>query len=677
MASEVSKYEKNADDVVRMERSCCYKFFGRDVEIQKLYQVMTNSQKLVVQIFGLRQVGKSRLMLQLMKLLKQEKGYRCCYHKTRKGGESFLASLRNCLVMNDKTHTHGAEHLVTQFVECAKAKHIETYVFFLDDVNTDDDLKNFLKDAAVSCENVKFVLTTTDKMSVISPIIESLEVGPLDDTAMTQLVHEVVGTVVDSKEDEVFIRAIARLCEGMPVAALLMGTEMTEDYGLMTPSDILELLLQNRISALSPDAYPSSDRIGEVYMDSYSSLQDMFKDMFKRLSLKGNQFSPQDAVQAVNSVDLTESLVKKKYIQPLVRSSFVSLDGSNPCSREKMLTVHNFFKECIEIQRESEAGKSQEKRRLIHEKAQSIGLNAPIADLENPWKLAQLIAEMKCPLYEENSKNTSSENVDDDKTSLPDSIPDTQASADSFSGPRAMSNRSTADNLPDQNSLSACSQTQYNTSALNGITRDFNELNIVCDSFDSRFQSCELNEIIYVNGAMNDLNRSCCEVSWQDNNIEALNMLSENGHADCTDHEQRKVCNNTNLTAEEHYVYEGYQKCCKCAPKVEDESCTCTKQAGREINQNPTSKEFSYKEYQVCCKQAPDNEGKHCMCLIPSERETNLCSDMTSRHNCIREGACLEQSEETERKLLAIETRNSPRREPLEHEYMSNNIEAS
>ena len=58
---------------------------------------------------------------------------------------------------------------------------------------------------------------------------------------------------------------IAELCEGLPLALLMTGSELEQDEeGLLDPCDMVELLNKCRLKVLSQDLYPIQERIGKL-----------------------------------------------------------------------------------------------------------------------------------------------------------------------------------------------------------------------------------------------------------------------------------------------------------------------------------------------------------------------------------------------------------------------------
>ncbi|XP_045196712.2 uncharacterized protein LOC123551682 [Mercenaria mercenaria] len=62
-------------------------------------------------------------------------------------------------------------------------------------------------------------------------------------------------------ENKVYIEKIATLCEGHPLAAIESGSLLTEDEGILTPEELMEILTEARLEVLGSDHCLPEDRL--------------------------------------------------------------------------------------------------------------------------------------------------------------------------------------------------------------------------------------------------------------------------------------------------------------------------------------------------------------------------------------------------------------------------------
>jgi hypothetical protein len=145
------------------------------------------------------------------------------------------------------------------------------FLFFFDNTEDYQDTKSlnicssFLRlctSIVEKCQNVQIFITSTTQVqfSKLGRVYCSHELVPLNETEARQLLKKVTSEI----DLEDYESALITLSEGLPLLILMIGSELTEDAGMITPNNMVDLLLTGRLRALSREFYPEEDRVGNV-----------------------------------------------------------------------------------------------------------------------------------------------------------------------------------------------------------------------------------------------------------------------------------------------------------------------------------------------------------------------------------------------------------------------------
>ena len=227
-----------------------WRFTGRDRELERLLYLVKTTNKRLITITGLQKIGKSRLMLEVYNDTVSDQTSRCMYHDFQNDnpesthfqlkwlkeiygffGGGNLGKLGDGL---DFTTDNGMNCVVDAFSE--QFQKSDTYtVLFLDNVETilgsalRNNFQKFVKTVLQQCLKLKLVMTSSEKLNCVHKrIFENVHVAKLNDESTLMLLREVYTYEEGGKpwEDvQEFMKYIARLCEGLPHAAIMAGIE--------------------------------------------------------------------------------------------------------------------------------------------------------------------------------------------------------------------------------------------------------------------------------------------------------------------------------------------------------------------------------------------------------------------------------------------------------------------
>jgi hypothetical protein len=248
-----------------------FDFVGRDNDLEQIKQAWSKNK--IFGFFGLRSVGKSRLAREAIKRYKRNAELIEVDVKLIHDTESLYSNLCAALKLEPENYAYATDRWIHHLVGSLLKTNSKHFVFFFDNtedyqefkgVNVRDSFLSLCTSLMKRCNNVKIVVTSTTRiqLSQLKRAYFSYEVLPLN-THETRRLLKSVAEGVDFGEYE---EAIVTLSEGLPLLVVMIGSELTEDSGMITPKDMVEFLLERRLKALSREYYPEEDRVGRKYM---------------------------------------------------------------------------------------------------------------------------------------------------------------------------------------------------------------------------------------------------------------------------------------------------------------------------------------------------------------------------------------------------------------------------
>ena len=244
-------------------------FVGRENDLEKLRKYWEVSN--IFGIFGIRSVGKSSLVKEFLKR-NISADAKLIHIDVRMQPDivSLYANICAAIGLHFDQHSTNLDRWIYDIVSFLKSSLDNLFVFFFDNTEDYQDADNpsagpsFLRlctSMIESCKHVKVLITSTTQIQFtrLNRDYCRHELLPLNETETKKLLKNVtLGIDLGNYEN-----ALVTLSEGLPLLILMIGSELTEDAGMITPKDMVDLLLQCRLKTLSREFYPEEDRVGK------------------------------------------------------------------------------------------------------------------------------------------------------------------------------------------------------------------------------------------------------------------------------------------------------------------------------------------------------------------------------------------------------------------------------
>ena len=245
----------------------CSTFVGRQRDIQ----ILTEAWKVhrIFGIYGICSVGKSRLAQELIKIVTKDMHHLTYIYVDARGLTTASALYTHlCIALGLKPRDDcDSCSWITHVLRAIKINYDTNFVTLFD--NTEDYQDGVVCDSflqlcttlAQHCKNIKIIITSTTKAQFreLQGLYFTYELLPLLPLETLELLRFSAPNVdLGEHRDD-----IANVSEGLPLLVLMIGSEMSEDEGLLTPADMVELLRSGRLKALSREFYPEEDRVGK------------------------------------------------------------------------------------------------------------------------------------------------------------------------------------------------------------------------------------------------------------------------------------------------------------------------------------------------------------------------------------------------------------------------------
>ncbi|XP_053396229.1 nephrocystin-3-like isoform X2 [Mercenaria mercenaria] len=322
-------------------------FIGRETDLKKIYKAWGKHR--IFGIFGLRSVGKSRLVKEFLTRNKSKEDVIVNVDVKPLSNISSLYS-HICIKLGIGTEATAHEsdrwihHIVSELVKRSEENLIlvfdntEDYQEFKGTA-TRDSFLSLCAHVIKKCSNVKIILTSTTRVQFagLGHAYFSYKVLPLKRTETSRLLRSMTsGTDLGDYED-----SIVKLSEGLPLLILMIGSELTVDDGMLTPEDIVECLLTSRLKTLSREFYPKEDRVADVYKDFIDRLAERYRENLTILEYIPGAFNVDQVKQLLDAE--TEAIVKHDTLKPILGRHFLSYD---PTTRR--FNIQGILRECLQ-----------------------------------------------------------------------------------------------------------------------------------------------------------------------------------------------------------------------------------------------------------------------------------------------------------------------------------------
>ena len=240
-------------------------FVGRRVYFDTLLERWNELR--CISVYGMRSIGKSMFVKQLINIVSSE-------NKDHSYSETWI-DLRNIqslrqiyltLVEKLDISIPEDEDELCQAIFTCLSKTDQNFFIILDNAEDAVDSEfshNFINLVRIfmnESSKVKVIITSTSHLpsNKFGEGYHEIELSPLS----TQESKELLQKTAPSVDFGIYLDKIVELCEGLPLALLMTGSELEQDDGLLEPCDMVELLNKCRLKVLSQDLYPIQERIG-------------------------------------------------------------------------------------------------------------------------------------------------------------------------------------------------------------------------------------------------------------------------------------------------------------------------------------------------------------------------------------------------------------------------------
>ncbi|XP_053396224.1 uncharacterized protein LOC123550887 isoform X2 [Mercenaria mercenaria] len=321
-------------------------FVGRENELNELHKAWERHR--IFGIFGLRSVGKSRLVKEFFKRYKPEDAVVIQIDmKMLPDVVSLYAIICASLGLQINQQSEETAILIHQIVRFICTTTERHFIFFFDNTEDFQDIKGesvrdsfstFCSSLIRQCKHVTVFISSTSRLPLthLGEVYYSYEVLPLKQTETRQLLKNVTAGI----ELGEYVDTLANLSEGLPLLILMIGSELTEDGGLITPKDMVEFLLTCRLRALSRDFYPEEDRVADVYQKFLDRLDDVYKKSLIILEYIPGTFNADQAKQMLDFN--TDESVKEQTLVPIRRRHVLNYDHTTG-----RFSIQGILRECL------------------------------------------------------------------------------------------------------------------------------------------------------------------------------------------------------------------------------------------------------------------------------------------------------------------------------------------
>ena len=296
-------------------------FTGREVEIQKVIDLVKDDNKTAVLLHGGPGFGKTSIAIEVSHKLDEDPTILVVFSQltTATNEDEIIRQL--CLDVGVKHEDDPKQSLIFRFKKIKR-----NVILVMDDIENlleekcrtafDDFIRLLLKHS--NCQ-----IITTSRSSYLIPELSmgSVDVGEMEDEACLELLTKHCRKEEDEEEcchqDEKFLRRLAELCGHVPLAMCIAGS-LVDDFLVEDSDELLHDLKKQPMETLE---CPESNRYVKRAIDvSYQKCSKEEQETFVRLSVFEGSFS-EDAAKAVieKRKSDTRRLLKKLFRRSLIK----------------------------------------------------------------------------------------------------------------------------------------------------------------------------------------------------------------------------------------------------------------------------------------------------------------------------------------------------------------------
>ncbi|XP_041351360.1 uncharacterized protein LOC121370288 [Gigantopelta aegis] len=323
-------------------------FIGRADFLNSLCSAWMRNR--VFGIFGQKSVGKSRTVKEFLKRLQSDVGDDGSLRiiSVDLQGVTSMETLRLKILLplgfiNEVWN--DADDWVLQMYDKINTDTRHAYILSFD--NAEDCLNSTVKDEFIStcstiistCQNTRIIFSSTTKIARGFPFFFWQELPPMNTTDGSQLIKS-IAPFVDFGE---YLEKIVELCCGLPLAITIAGCELSQSEGIsFTPAEMVDILSQCRLRALSSESYASEEQVGSVYRKFIEQLTREFQQRLAVLGYIPGSFTDVEASQLLGYN--TSSETRQQTLSPLLRRNVIQVDP-----KTRRYNIHGILQDCLEV----------------------------------------------------------------------------------------------------------------------------------------------------------------------------------------------------------------------------------------------------------------------------------------------------------------------------------------
>lgn len=331
-----------------------YPFIGRTEYLEKWEKNWKNHK--IFGIFGMQCVGKSRTVWEFLRWKKKQCEEKCflkSVHIDLRKVENLdiirirlLAEIVGHSLEKYEDDTSWMESVISAIKENSKT------IFAIVMDNAEDIILGPLKDKFLTlCQklvfssgvtNVKMFIVSTCEFLIASKkrVFFKDEMKPMNEDEGMRLLKEVVRDSVFGLDEHA--AQIVKLSGSLPSVIIMSGSEMTEDGGLLTPTELIELLMKCRLEILSREFYPEEERTDILMKNFINRLSTILRDQMAILSYIPGTFDDETATGMLDHE--SPAMAKHKSLIPLRKHHMLEYDQDN-----RRFNIHGLLKDCLNI----------------------------------------------------------------------------------------------------------------------------------------------------------------------------------------------------------------------------------------------------------------------------------------------------------------------------------------
>ncbi|XP_041354151.1 uncharacterized protein LOC121371984 [Gigantopelta aegis] len=303
-------------------------------------------------IFGQKSVGKSRTVKEFLKRLQSDVGDDGSLRiiSVDLQGVTSMETLRLKILLllgfiNEVWN--DADDWVLQMCDKMNTDIHHAYILSFD--NAEDCLNSTLKDEFIStcsiiiwtCQNTRIMFSSTTKIACGFPFFFWQELPPMDTIDGSQLIKSIAPDV-DFGE---YLEKIVKLCCGLPLALTIAVTGYAlsqENEIAFTAAEMVDILSQCRLRALSSESYLPEEQVGAVYKNFIEQLTKEFQQRLAVLGYIPGSFTDVEASQLL--AHPTTSDTRQQTLRPLLRRYMIEFQP-----KTRRYNIHGILQDCLEV----------------------------------------------------------------------------------------------------------------------------------------------------------------------------------------------------------------------------------------------------------------------------------------------------------------------------------------